>query len=106
VQSLGTVAILAYFDYKSQRLIAGLIVATICSHVANFAYSWGPLGWLVPSEIFPDVSRLRRPNLPLSQRLREKGMMLTTLANWVCFLRIECHNLLGTVTEHHASHQP
>ena len=25
----------------------------ICVYVAGFAWSWGPLGWLVPSEIFP-----------------------------------------------------
>lgn len=25
----------------------------ICVYVAAFAWSWGPLGWLVPSEIFP-----------------------------------------------------
>ncbi|KAK9097193.1 hypothetical protein Sjap_022690 [Stephania japonica] len=29
------------------------IVALICVYVAGFAWSWGPLGWLVPSEIFP-----------------------------------------------------
>ncbi|KAF5734466.1 sugar carrier protein C-like [Tripterygium wilfordii] len=29
------------------------VVAIICIYVAGFAWSWGPLGWLVPSEIFP-----------------------------------------------------
>ncbi|XP_027080542.1 sugar carrier protein C-like [Coffea arabica] len=29
------------------------VVAMICVYVAGFAWSWGPLGWLVPSEIFP-----------------------------------------------------
>ncbi|OIT40371.1 PREDICTED: sugar transport protein 12-like [Nicotiana attenuata] len=32
---------------------AALVVVCICVFVANFAYSWGPLGWLVPSEISP-----------------------------------------------------
>ncbi|GAB4856921.1 hypothetical protein Ancab_014839 [Ancistrocladus abbreviatus] len=32
---------------------AGLVVFCICVYVAGFAWSWGPLGWLVPSEIFP-----------------------------------------------------
>ena len=31
---------------------------------------WGPLAWVVPAELFP-------------QRLRGKGMTLTTLANWL-----------------------
>lgn len=30
-----------------------VVVAFICIYVAGFAWSWGPLGWLVPSEIFP-----------------------------------------------------
>ncbi|XP_062003621.1 sugar transport protein 10-like isoform X1 [Rosa rugosa] len=30
-----------------------LMVALICFYVAAFAWSWGPLGWLVPSEICP-----------------------------------------------------
>lgn len=29
------------------------VVALICVYVAGFAWSWGPMGWLVPSEIFP-----------------------------------------------------
>ncbi|OMO98194.1 Sugar/inositol transporter [Corchorus olitorius] len=32
---------------------AYLVLALICVYVAGFAWSWGPLGWLVPSEIFP-----------------------------------------------------
>ncbi|XP_050249746.1 sugar carrier protein C-like [Quercus robur] len=35
------------------KWFAGLIVFFICAYVAAFAWSWGPLGWLVPSEIFP-----------------------------------------------------
>ncbi|VAI26255.1 unnamed protein product [Triticum turgidum subsp. durum] len=29
------------------------VVFCICVFVSAFAWSWGPLGWLVPSEIFP-----------------------------------------------------
>ncbi|KAF3784690.1 D-xylose-proton symporter [Nymphaea thermarum] len=32
---------------------ADLVVFFICLYVSAFAWSWGPLGWLVPSEIFP-----------------------------------------------------
>lgn len=32
---------------------ADIILALICLYVAGFAWSWGPLGWLVPSEICP-----------------------------------------------------
>ncbi|KAI4296606.1 hypothetical protein L6164_036552 [Bauhinia variegata] len=30
-----------------------VVVIFICIYVSGFAWSWGPLGWLVPSEIFP-----------------------------------------------------
>ncbi|XP_039130742.1 sugar transport protein MST3-like [Dioscorea cayenensis subsp. rotundata] len=35
------------------KLYAGAVVLFICLYVSGFAWSWGPLGWLVPSEIFP-----------------------------------------------------
>ncbi|CAL9201597.1 unnamed protein product [Musa hybrid cultivar] len=38
---------------KLSPAIANLVLALICIYVAAFAWSWGPLGWLVPSEIFP-----------------------------------------------------
>ena len=35
------------------KWFASLIRFFIFAYVAAFAWSWGPLGWLVPSEIFP-----------------------------------------------------
>ena len=32
---------------------ADIVLFLICAYVAAFAWSWGPLGWLVPSEISP-----------------------------------------------------
>ncbi|CAB4262966.1 unnamed protein product [Prunus armeniaca] len=29
----------------------------VCSFVSSFAWSWGPLGWLIPSETFPLEAR-------------------------------------------------
>ncbi|CAL5391098.1 unnamed protein product [Camellia sinensis] len=34
-------------------LYSSILVCCICIFVTAFAFSWGPLGWLVPSEIFP-----------------------------------------------------
>ncbi|KAB1210641.1 Sugar transport protein 8 [Morella rubra] len=36
---------------------ATLMVVLICLFVSGFAWSWGPLGWLIPSEIFPLETR-------------------------------------------------
>lgn len=46
-------------------------VAFIYIYIINFAYSWGPIGWVIPSEIFP-----------LS--IRSKAMSISTSANWMC----------------------
>ncbi|KAI3418630.1 uncharacterized protein J3R85_013575 [Psidium guajava] len=35
------------------KVEADLLLTLICLYVAAFAWSWGPLGWLVPSEICP-----------------------------------------------------
>ncbi|CAM6084599.1 unnamed protein product [Calypogeia fissa] len=43
------IAIAASLD----KSYASVVVALICIYVAAFAWSWGPLGWLVPSEVFP-----------------------------------------------------
>ncbi|KAI7749186.1 hypothetical protein M8C21_028241 [Ambrosia artemisiifolia] len=36
-----------------EKWYAIMVVLAICVYIAGFAWSWGPLGWLVPSEIFP-----------------------------------------------------
>lgn len=48
--------ILALKFGKDQELSKGfsiLVVLVICLFVLAFGWSWGPLGWTVPSEIFP-----------------------------------------------------
>jgi hypothetical protein len=46
------------------------IVGFLAVYVMSFSYSWGPVGWIVPAEIYP-------------QELRGKGMTLSTTANWL-----------------------
>eukprot|EP01084_Bolivina_argentea_P200020 342108_1 len=40
-------------------------------YVAAFEFSWGPIGWIIPSEIFP-------------LELRGKAVSLSTVCNWSC----------------------
>lgn len=40
-------------DGELSRWDANMLLLFICAYVAAFAWSWGPLGWLVPSEICP-----------------------------------------------------
>ncbi len=45
-----------YVDPGNDAMAAATL-AMICIFVAGFAWSWGPLGWLVPSEIQPLETR-------------------------------------------------
>jgi hypothetical protein len=68
---------------------AGIVVACICIFVSAFAWSWGPLGWLVPSEIFP-------------LEIRSAGQSITVAVNMLftffiaqLFLAMLCHFKFG-----------
>ncbi|XP_049383471.1 sugar transport protein 8-like [Solanum stenotomum] len=39
------------------RTLAAVVVLLVCTYVMSFAWSWGPLGWLIPSETFPLETR-------------------------------------------------
>lgn len=79
--------------YKTSTAVGALIIVFSALYVINFAYSWGPVGWIVPAEIFPND-------------LRDKGMTLTTTGNWLSnfaigkltpiFIRRNVFNLWGT----------
>ncbi|KAG8825219.1 hypothetical protein FRC17_008794 [Serendipita sp. 399] len=45
------------------------IFACVCLYLAFFAFSWGPIPWLIPAEVFP-------------LRARARGMALATGSNW------------------------
>lgn len=36
-----------------ENYLGWIAVVLICVYVSSFAWSWGPLGWLIPSEIYP-----------------------------------------------------
>ncbi|KAI3450413.1 hypothetical protein Pfo_007078 [Paulownia fortunei] len=68
---------------------AYLVVFLICVFVMGFAWSWGPLGWLIPSEIFP-------------LETRTAGFFFAVSTNMICtfiiaqaFLTMLCHMRSG-----------
>lgn len=67
------------------KTYAGFLVAFICLYVAGFAWSWGPLGWLVPSEIFPLEIRSAGQSINVSVN------MLFTFIIAQAFLAMLCH---------------
>lgn len=66
-----------------------LVVVGICVYVAGFAWSWGPLGWLVPSEIFPLEVRSAAQSINVSVN------MIFTFAIAQIFTAMLCHMKFG-----------
>ena len=71
------------------RGMAIVVVLMVCSFVSSFAWSWGPLGWLIPSETFP-------------LETRSAGQSVTVCVNMVftfviaqSFLSMLCHMKFG-----------
>ncbi|ESW25055.1 hypothetical protein PHAVU_003G003400 [Phaseolus vulgaris] len=68
---------------------ADILLFFICAYVAAFAWSWGPLGWLVPSEICSLEIR------PAGQAINVATNMLFTFAIAQVFLTMLCHIKFG-----------
>nr|KAJ0213968.1 hypothetical protein LSAT_V11C400179380 [Lactuca sativa] len=66
-----------------------VVVLFICLYVSGFAWSWGPLGWLVPSEIFPLEIRSAAQSITVSM-----NMIFTFIVAQV-FLTMLCHLKFG-----------
>lgn len=66
-----------------------VVVLFICIYVAGFAWSWGPLGWLVPSEIFPLEIRSAAQSINVSV-----NMVFTFIVAQI-FLTMLCHMKFG-----------
>ncbi|WKA02226.1 hypothetical protein VitviT2T_020440 [Vitis vinifera] len=65
--------------------LAGLVVVLVCLFVMSFAWSWGPLGWLIPSETFPLEIRTSGFACAVSSN------MLFTFIIAQAFLSMMCH---------------
>ncbi|GAU18075.1 hypothetical protein TSUD_51860 [Trifolium subterraneum] len=68
---------------------ANLLLFFICAYVAAYAWSWGPLGWLVPSEICSLEVR------SAGQAINVAVNMLFTFAIAQIFLNMLCHLKFG-----------
>ncbi|KAK3026301.1 hypothetical protein RJ639_040989 [Escallonia herrerae] len=69
---------------------AYILVMMICVFVSGFAWSWGPLGWLIPSEIYPLETR------PAGFFFAVSTNMIFTFLIAQAFLTMLCHMRSGT----------
>lgn len=68
---------------------ANFLLFLICAYVAAFAWSWGPLGWLVPSEVCPLEVR------SAGQAINVSVNMFFTFIIAQAFLAMLCHMKFG-----------
>ncbi|GMN46648.1 hypothetical protein TIFTF001_015837 [Ficus carica] len=68
---------------------AVLVVVMVCTFVSSFAWSWGPLGWLIPSETFPLETRSAGQSVTVCVNL------LFTFVIAQAFLSMLCHFKYG-----------
>ncbi|KAG0454873.1 hypothetical protein HPP92_024165 [Vanilla planifolia] len=71
------------------RGVSVLLVVSICAFVAAFGWSWGPLGWLVPTEIFPLETRSAGQSVVVCVNLFCTALVAQ------CFLAALCHLRFG-----------
>ena len=71
------------------RGYAIFVVILICTFVSAFAWSWGPLGWLIPSETFPLETRSAGQSVTVCVNL------LFTFVIAQAFLSMLCHFKFG-----------
>ncbi|XP_019182767.1 PREDICTED: sugar carrier protein A-like [Ipomoea nil] len=71
-------------EKELSRTYSAAVVAVVCLFVAAFGWSWGPLGWTVPSEIFPLETRSAGQSITVAVNL------LLTFAIGQCFLSLLC----------------
>ncbi|GAB2295163.1 Sugar transport protein 8 [Dionaea muscipula] len=84
--AIGIILILQLSDTNSlPKGSAILVVILTCTFVMSFAWSWGPLGWLIPSEIFPVETRTAGYAFAVSSN------MLFTFILAQAFLSMLCH---------------
>jgi sugar porter (SP) family MFS transporter len=60
------------------------VLVVICVFVAAFAWSWGPLGWLVPSEIHPIHTRAAGMSLCVSVNFLFSFVIGQTFVSMLC----------------------
>ncbi|KAL5538784.1 hypothetical protein UlMin_044334 [Ulmus minor] len=81
------------FGFSGEGLLtkveANLLLVFICGYVAAYAWSWGPLGWLVPSEICPLEIR------SAGQAISVSVNMFFTFIIGQLFLTMLCHLKFG-----------
>ncbi|CAN6333164.1 unnamed protein product [Urochloa humidicola] len=69
------------------RAWAVMVVAMVGVFTSSFAWSWGPLGWLVPSEMFPLEARAAGQSVAVCTNLLFTFVMAQAFLSMLCRLK-------------------
>ncbi|GMH18821.1 hypothetical protein Nepgr_020662 [Nepenthes gracilis] len=86
--AIGIILILQLGDANSlPKGSAVLVVMLTCTFVMSFAWSWGPLGWLIPSETFPLETRTAGFAFAVSSNMLFTFILAQAFLSMLCHLR-------------------
>ncbi|KAJ0532623.1 putative major facilitator, sugar transporter, major facilitator superfamily [Helianthus annuus] len=74
-------------DQKLSEAYSIVVVVIICLFVAAFGWSWGPLGWTVPSEIFPLETRSAGQSITVAVNLFFTFIIAQSFLSLLCGLK-------------------
>lgn len=66
---------------------AALVVVMVCIFVSAFAWSWGPLGWLIPSEIFPLETRSAGQSVTVCVNFLFTSVIAQAFLSMLCYFK-------------------
>uniref|UniRef100_A0A7N0UMD2 Major facilitator superfamily (MFS) profile domain-containing protein n=1 Tax=Kalanchoe fedtschenkoi TaxID=63787 RepID=A0A7N0UMD2_KALFE len=70
-----------------QKGYAVVILVLMCLYAAGFGWSWGPLSWLVPSEIFPMKIRATGQGISVAVNFATTFVLSQTFLTMLCHFR-------------------
>lgn len=69
------------------KITAIAVVSLVCFYVMSFAWSWGPLGWLIPSETFPVETRTAGYAFAVSSNMLFTFLIAQAFLSMLCSMK-------------------
>ena len=67
--------------------LAIVVVVMVCSFVSSFAWSFGPLGWLIPSETFPLETRSAGQSVTVCVNMVFTFVIAQSFLSMLCYMK-------------------
>ncbi|KAL3648945.1 hypothetical protein CASFOL_005348 [Castilleja foliolosa] len=67
--------------------VDALVVVLVCTFVMSFAWSWGPMGWLIPIEIYPIETRSAGFAMAVSSNMIFTFIIAQAFLSMLCLMK-------------------